>query len=149
MVSLQVTGDLLLDGRLILGSVMIDGDRIVEVRPGSPDGDADRLEAAIVAPGLIDLQVNGGVVAEVGEEQAAIRRLAERLPEVGVTAFLPTIITSPADHYPRVFAAFAAARHSPGARPLGLHVEGPFLSARRAGAHRLDLIEAADDDLFA
>jgi N-acetylglucosamine-6-phosphate deacetylase len=66
-----------------------------------------------------------------------------------VTAFLPTIITSPAAYYPRVFAAFAAARHSPGARALGLHVEGPFLSGRRAGAHRLDLIAAADDDLFA
>ena len=148
MTSLHVAGDLLLDGRLVPGTVTIEGDRIAEVRHGSPEGDADPLEAAIVAPGLIDLQVNGGFGAEVGEVPAAIQLLAERLPEVGVTAFLPTIITSPAAHYPRVFAAFADARQSSGARPLGLHVEGPFLSARRAGAHRLDLIAAADDDLF-
>jgi N-acetylglucosamine-6-phosphate deacetylase len=148
MTPLHVTGDLLLDGRLVPGTVTIDGDRITEVRHGPPDGDAERLTAVIVAPGLIDLQVNGGFGAEVGDDPAAIRRLATRLPEVGVTAFLPTIITSPAPYYPRVFAAFAAARQSPGARALGLHVEGPFLSARRAGAHRLDLIAAADDALF-
>ena len=40
--------------------------------------------------------------------------------------------------------AFAAAKDVPGARPLGLHIEGPFLSPRRAGAPRRDLIDNAD-----
>jgi len=105
-------------------------------------------EAAIVAPGFIDLQVNGGFGVEVGEDPAAIRMLAARLPETGVTAFLPTIITSPPEFYPKAIAAFEAARDAPGARPLGLHVEGPFLSPQRHGAHRRDLIESADPRLL-
>ena len=105
-------------------------------------------EAAFVAPGFIDLQVNGGFGVEVGEDPEAIRTLAARLPETGVTAFLPTVITSPSEFYPKAIAAFEAAKDAPGARPLGLHVEGPFLSPQRHGAHRRDLIESADPRLL-
>ncbi len=101
-------------------------------------------EAAIITPGFIDLQVNGGFGVEVGADPAAIRTLAARLPETGVTAFLPTIVTAPTAFYPQTIAAFAAARNTPGARPLGLHIEGPFLSPKRSGAHRKELIEHAD-----
>jgi N-acetylglucosamine-6-phosphate deacetylase len=148
MASLIVAGDLLLGNELVPGSITITDDRITEVRPGA---DADRspdLESDIVAPGLIDLQVNGGYGVEVGADPAATLTLAQRLPDTGVTAFLPTLITSPADFYPRVFDAIRTAGSSGGAEPLGLHVEGPFLSPRRAGAHKIELIEAADDVLF-
>ncbi len=101
-------------------------------------------DAACIAPGFIDVQVNGGFGVEVGENPEAIRTLAARLPETGVTAFLPTVITSPPAFYPKAVAAFEAARDAPGACPLGLHLEGPFLSPQRHGAHRRDLIESAD-----
>ena len=65
-----------------------------------------------------------------------------------MTAFLPTLITSPADVYQLVFEAVRAAGAPPGAEPLGIHLEGPYLSQRRAGAHKLELIEAANDHLF-
>jgi N-acetylglucosamine-6-phosphate deacetylase len=145
-----VRGDLVIDGGLVRGAVVVEGERIAEVVREPRDGELPEgvIDGAIVAPGLIDLQVNGGFGIEVGEEPAAIRYLAERLPETGVTAFLPTVITAPAAHYQRVFEAFAAAHQSPGARVLGLHLEGPFLSPRRAGAHRPELIEAADGELF-
>ena len=58
------------------------------------------------SPGFIDLQVNGGFGVEVGDDAEAIRVLARRLPETGVTAFLPTIITAPTEFYPRAIAAF-------------------------------------------
>jgi N-acetylglucosamine-6-phosphate deacetylase len=148
MASYSVAGNLLLGNRLVPGAVVIDDGRIAEVRRGHRAGPSPQLEAAIVAPGLIDLQVNGGFGVEVGEDPASIRHLAEHLPATGVTSFLPTVITSPAAHYARVFEAFAAARHAPGARALGLHLEGPFLSPRRAGAHRGELIGAADQELF-
>jgi N-acetylglucosamine-6-phosphate deacetylase len=149
MESYTVAGNLLLDGDLVPGTVVIAGDRIAEVRHGAWQEPAPDLAAAIIAPGLIDLQVNGGFGVEVGDDPAAIRHLAANLPRTGVTAFLPTIITSPPEHYPNVFAAFAAAQDAPGAHPLGLHIEGPFLSPLRQGAHRRDLIEAADESLFA
>ncbi len=148
MTSRLVTGNLLLGGEFVPGALVIAGDRIAEVRRGSVDGTPPDLQAVFVAPGLIDLQVNGGFGVEVGEDPEAIRCLADRLPASGVTSFLPTVITSPKAHYYRVFEAFAAARNVSGARPLGLHLEGPFLAPSRAGAHRIDLIEAADDELF-
>jgi N-acetylglucosamine-6-phosphate deacetylase len=148
MTAWTIAGNLLVGEQLVPGSVTIDGDRIANVQRGADHGSSPRLEAAIVAPGLIDLQVNGGFGVEVGDDPEAIRLLAERLPGTGVTSFLPTIISSAADFYPRVFQAYAAARGAPGARALGLHLEGPFLSPGRSGAHRADVIEAADDTLF-
>ena len=147
---LAVRGRLAIGGRLELGAVVIHRGRIVEVVQDPRDGDLPDtvVDAAIVAPGLIDLQVNGGFGVEVGDDPAAIRHLAARLPETGVAAFLPTVITSPRARYEQVLGVVASALDSPGARPLGLHLEGPFLSPRRAGAHRPEWMAAADDDLF-
>ncbi len=145
-----IVGRLALGGSLTDGAVIVTGDRITEVRRSPRRGDLPErvFEADVVAPGLIDLQVNGAFGVEVGRDPGVIRHLAARLPETGVTAFLPTVISSPADDYPAVFAAFALARDAVGALPLRLHLEGPFLAPERHGAHRKDVIEAADDPLF-
>jgi N-acetylglucosamine-6-phosphate deacetylase len=144
----SVAGNLLIGSEFVPGTVIIVDGRIAEVRRTPSAGSVPELKAAYIAPGLIDLQVNGGYGVEVGEAPGAITYLAERLPTAGVTAFLPTVITSPAAQYARVFDAFDRARNATGARPLGLHLEGPFLSPRRAGAHRVRLIETADEGLF-
>lgn len=145
-----IRGDLVIGDRLERGAAVIQDGRIVEVAKDPRDADLPEtiIEAAIVSPGLIDLQVNGGYGVEIGDDPAAIRHLAARLPSTGVTAFLPTFISARAQQYARAFAAFDAAKDAAGARPLGLHIEGPFLSPLRAGAHRREVIEAADDTLF-
>lgn len=147
MSRLAIRGSLLLGTRLRRGMVLIQDGRIAGIQTGDQSsgtwGLVEMRDAAYIAPGFIDLQVNGGFGVEVGEDPAAIRTLAGRLPETGVTAFLPTVITSPPDFYPKTIAAFQAARNAPGARPLGLHIEGPFLSPARHGAHRRDIIENA------
>ncbi|MGH2534557.1 MAG: N-acetylglucosamine-6-phosphate deacetylase [Thermomicrobiales bacterium] len=139
-------GNILLDGRFHPGAVAFAGNAItaVEVESG---GELLPI-APHIAPGLIDLQVNGAFGVEVGDDPDAIRLLARRLPESGVTAFLPTVVTAPADYYERAFAAFEAARDAAGSRPLGLHLEGPLLSPARKGAHRLELIEVAEPSLL-
>lgn len=123
---------------------------------GSGDGarPAPRLRAAYVAPGFVDLQVNGGFGHEVGADPAALRALAAALPATGVTAFLPTLVSRPEAEYAACFAAIdeeraAAARgERPGAAHiLGLHLEGPLLAPARAGAHARAPIEAATADL--
>jgi N-acetylglucosamine-6-phosphate deacetylase len=106
------------------------------------------IDAAIVSPGLIDLQVNGGNGNEVRDDPRSIERISSWLLPSGVTAWLPTLITSDAALYPRVFDAFARVDRAIGATPLGLHLEGPFLSPARKGAHQLRYIEAATDSLF-
>jgi N-acetylglucosamine-6-phosphate deacetylase len=135
----SVAGRLLVDGNLIRGAVVIDGGRIVEVRFGDAAGvgalPSPRLDAEIVSPGLIDLQVNGGFGLEVGGDAQALRALAARLPSTGVTTFLPTAVSLGAADYRAVGGAFVDARGAPGARMPGLHLEGPLLSPARAGAH--------------
>jgi N-acetylglucosamine-6-phosphate deacetylase len=138
-----VSGRLLQDGRLLPGRIAIEGDRIVAV-----EHDPSVEDAWIVAPGFIDLQVNGGHGIDFGEEPERIAEVAEWLPETGCTAFLPTIISSFADRYRRVFDTLPAIEGARGARVLGLHLEGPFLAPAKKGAHTLEAIEAADDRLF-
>jgi N-acetylglucosamine-6-phosphate deacetylase len=144
--ALTIRGDILRGRGFTRGELHIEAGRIAGIVLASARGVRRSPDDAVayIAPGFVDLQVNGGFGVEVGEDPEAIRTLAARLPETGVTAFLPTIITSPSGFYPKAIAAFETARDAPGARPLGLHVEGPFLSPQRHGAHRRDLIENAD-----
>jgi N-acetylglucosamine-6-phosphate deacetylase len=97
----------------------------------------------VLVPGLVDLQVNGyyGVDLADGDPEGWAL-VARRLPETGTTAFLPTFITAPV---PTLAAAVRSAAKTTeavtaGARVLGVHLEGPFLSPARAGAHRPDWI---------
>ena len=126
------------------GYLSFQGGRITEVGQGPPPGAPDLdLGTGVLVPGLVDLQVNGyyGVdLADCDPEGWAL--VARRLPETGTTAFLPTFITAPVPALATALrsAAKAAEAATAGARVLGVHLEGPFLSPARAGAHRRDWI---------
>jgi N-acetylglucosamine-6-phosphate deacetylase len=77
--------------------------------------------------------------------------VAARLPETGVTAFVATIITSPWDTYAQrlsqVREAMCAVMHdASGARPLGVHLEGPYLHPAKRGAHNQALLRVPNVD---
>jgi N-acetylglucosamine-6-phosphate deacetylase len=95
---------------------------------------------AFLAPGFIDLQVNGGGGVLLNDQPTAdgMRAIARAHRRYGTTACLPTLIS---DTREQVRTAVAAAR-SIGGRDgvLGLHLEGPFISPRRPGVHRLDRV---------
>jgi N-acetylglucosamine-6-phosphate deacetylase len=129
-------------------AVVIDAGRVAARHPiaGGAPLPALRFRAPIVSPGFVDLQVNGGFGLEVGEDADELLALAGRLPETGVTLFLPTLVSRPEADYAAAFAAFeraAGARRATGARMGGLHLEGPLLSPARAGAHDRAATEAA------
>src|SRR5438132_11495431 len=88
-------GRLLVEEGLGPGFVVVEGDRIAGVTSGAPPRVATVYEADSVVPGFIDLQVNGGFGADVAAGREAIQKLARELPKTGVTAFLPTLISSP------------------------------------------------------
>ena len=119
-------------------SVLVEDGTVTWVGMGSaperPDEEVVAAPGEIIAPGFVDLQVNGfgGHDAAAGHE--AIRAISEALPATGVTAFLPTIISSPVD-VGAAFAAAAASAAGTGARVLGAHVEGPFINPAFRGAH--------------
>ena len=104
-----------------------------------------------LVPGFIDLQVNGGFGKDFTPEPESIWEVAAELPRYGVTAFLPTVITSPKETFERakdVFAIGAPAGFS-GAVPLGLHLEGPFLNVAKKGAHNPVYLQPANLEFVA
>jgi len=128
-------------GLLSPGAVEVEDGRIVAVEPTS-----GTVPYRILAPGLVDLQVNGiddiDVATAEGDDWD---RLDELLVAQGVTAWCPTLVTGPPDGYAKPLARIAEAAERPGARPLiiGAHLEGPFLGSRH-GAHPHDLVIPAD-----
>src|SRR5258705_2013927 len=92
----------------------------------------------MISPGFIDLQVNGYAGYDAGAGANAIAAISEALPASGVTAFLPTLISSPVEVCAAFVASVGAAAESRGARVLGAHVEGPFINPSFQGAHLRD-----------
>jgi N-acetylglucosamine-6-phosphate deacetylase len=134
-------------------TIVIEGDLIASIRrdhasSGTYADDVPIEDVDIISPGLIDLQVNGANGAEIGASSEAIDHVSAWLPESGVTAWLPTVVTAPPAFYDGVFESWAHIDTQRGAVPLGYHLEGPFLSPERKGAHQLRFIEAADDRLI-
>ena len=145
-----IRGELAIGSKLVPGAIVVDGERIVEILRTPRDGELPDtvVHVPIVAAGLIDLQVNGGFGVEVGSDPQALRLLARRLPETGVTSYLPTLISSSSASYRAALEAYESARDQSGARALGLHLEGPYLSPARKGAHPGDAIMEASRELF-
>jgi N-acetylglucosamine-6-phosphate deacetylase len=96
------------------------------------------VSGLVVAPGLVDLQCNGAAGIDLTAEPERLWEVAAVLPRRGVTAWLPTIVSSPPEVRARALAAWRAGPPpgaGPVAAPLGLHLEGPFLAPERRGAH--------------
>lgn len=135
-VELTLVGDVLRAGRLVPGSVTVRDGRIATA-PSSGRRRIALPEGWVVSAGLVDLQVNGYAGADVAADPDALAVIARHLAVDGVTAFCPTLVSRDMGDYPAAAAVLAAARPpADGARPVGVHLEGPFLSAARAGAHR-------------
>ncbi len=141
--TLALAGRVLAGRRLARGEVAVADGRIVA---GAPRGARRSLpEGWIVAPGLVDLQVNGYAGAEADAGAEALAAIAAALPAAGVTAFCPTLVSRPEGGYRRAAAALAGCAnwpprawpigHAPAARVLPPHLEGPFLAPGRAGVH--------------
>jgi len=124
-----------------------------EIADGPPSDDAVVVEAGglLAVPGFVDLQCNGALGIDLASEPERLWELAEALPRWGVTAWLPTIVTSPPEVVARALATLAAGPPSGwlGAVPIGLHLEGPFLSPARRGAHAAALLRAPTIDAVA
>ena len=144
-------GDVYTPGRLIRdGAVLIREGRIAAVGPWEEvrhqAADAEEMDARgrIVAPGLIDLQVNGagGRLLTAEPTVETLGAMSAALAPFGCTAFLPTVISTTADGVLEALRAVKQARTEalPGASVLGCHVEGPFINPEQAGVHHQGFI---------
>jgi N-acetylglucosamine-6-phosphate deacetylase len=106
---------------------------------------------SLIAPGFIDVQVNGGGGVLFNDETTpeGLKAIAAAHRKYGTTGILPTLITDDRKVMAKAVAAGHKAMGFPGI--LGLHFEGPFLNEVRKGVHRADLIaemEPGDLDLL-
>jgi N-acetylglucosamine-6-phosphate deacetylase len=138
-VSLTIAAQHIFDGTEMrgAGAVRISQRRIESVTFGKAETCASILlpADAILAPGFIDIQVNGGggVLLNDLPTEAGVRRIVEAHRNKGTTGCLPTLITDCGEVIERLAAVAQACLKIPGV--LGFHLEGPAINRSRKGIH--------------
>ncbi|MDN4072483.1 N-acetylglucosamine-6-phosphate deacetylase [Fictibacillus terranigra] len=146
-------------GELENGYLIINGQQIAEVGKGADafnreDYDVHVLPAKwSVVPGMIDLHIHGAAGADVMDGTVeALKTMAVTLPQEGTTSFLATTMTQGEEEIESALQnvrEYMGENNPPGeAEIIGLHLEGPFISPKRAGAQPLDHIKNPDVELF-
>jgi N-acetylglucosamine-6-phosphate deacetylase len=132
----------LVDGELVPGDVVVAEGRVLEVGVGGASG------AGVAVPGFLDLHINGLVGVDfLSTDLDGYRAAGVALAGHGVVGYLPTFITSPLEDYDPALAVATQATDQlvgVGARVLGVHLEGPYLSPLWPGAHDPEQLRAPD-----
>jgi N-acetylglucosamine-6-phosphate deacetylase len=136
-------------------AVLLEGERIVDLLPPADprvrDAHQHDLHGAMLVPGFIDVQVNGGggVLFNEAPTVETLRRIGAAHRRFGTTGFLPTLISDRVEVMRAALAAVeqALAEGVPGV--LGIHLEGPYLAAARKGVHDPKYFHAPGSDELA
>lgn len=127
----SLRGRLLVEGKLLTGTVGWSGGKIDEL---AIEGEIGGADLPVVAPGLVDLHVHGFGGCDPTEDLAG---MARALARTGTTAFQPTLFPAAPKELGAQCESLWARAGSGGsgqARVLGLHLEGPFVNPEAAGA---------------
>lgn len=132
-------------------AVLVEGGRIVEVS-SQTDFSAEcetslDLQQRILAPGLIDIQVNGGGGLMFNDDPsvAVIRKMGAAHRRFGTTGFLPTLISTDFDVMRQAITAVGQAIEEAVPGVLGIHLEGPYLNPEKRGIHDPDKFLQLDE----
>ncbi|MGI8692990.1 MAG: N-acetylglucosamine-6-phosphate deacetylase [Geodermatophilaceae bacterium] len=137
-------------GAAVVSWQLVPGD--VDVTDGViTDVGLSRAGTGLAVPGFVDLQINGfGGVDFLAADPAGYAAAGEQLLRTGVTAYQPTLITSPLADTQRALAVMRdVIATDVGPRVLGAHLEGPFLSPIRPGTHPVEHMRDPDPALMA
>ncbi len=127
----------------VSAGLLVEGDRIVaQIPSGHPeptDAETIDLEGANLAPGFLDLHYHGGLIfCDAAGYDASLSASSASLAKSGTTAFLATTVASPHEELTisltRLASLIGIRSHWPGAVPIGIHLEGPWISEAAAGA---------------
>ena len=147
MTRFAIAGAEIFDGtkRRAQHAVIVDNARILDVVPEAEvpsDLPVRRLPGGVLAPGFIDAQANGGggVLLNDAPTSDGVRTICDAHAKFGTTALLPTLITDSPAITVKAVASVKQAIAAGALGCLGIHLEGPFLSPERRGAHDANLM---------
>lgn len=122
-------------------------ERLAPLAQCPPTLDVVELADGTLAPGLIDLQVNGGgdLMFNNDPSETTLATMLNAHRASGTTTMMPTLISDTRDIQERAVAAVRAARAAANPGILGIHLEGPYFNVARRGAHRADMIRQVGD----
>lgn len=142
-----VSGARIFDGHTFLEnhSLVFDGEKIVGIVPSSEqaaDSDCLVLDGGVLAPGFIDLQVNGGGGKLFNNDPSveALKAMLHGHRMYGTTTMTPTLISDTSTQHQAGVAAVEQAVKEGIKGVLGVHIEGPFFNIERRGTHKAEYI---------
>lgn len=147
------------DGQQVLDdvAVMVSGGKVEAIvsnkeleSSGKQSGQKIDLQGRLLAPGLIDIQVNGGggVMFNDAPTVETLRTMGTAHRRFGTTGFLPTLISADAGTMQLAIAAVAQAIEEDVPGVLGIHLEGPFLNPVKRGIHDAAKFKRLDQQAF-
>ncbi|MGC8601790.1 MAG: N-acetylglucosamine-6-phosphate deacetylase [Thermoprotei archaeon] len=148
------SGTVVTPTRVFKGSVLVEGGKIASVAEGddvSPPRGAQVIDASgsLVLPGFIDMHVHGGGGADAMDgTYEAVNAMSIAHARGGTTSMVPATVSAPAEDMMRALDAIreAVRRGVDGARVLGAHLEGPYISKEQRGAQDERYIREPSDD---
>lgn len=146
------------DGQIRPGELTIEGSKISSLSTPQPSPPGENSieqgttyvrvpDEYLIAPGYIDLHLNGAFGHDFTSNPRQISAVARNLPRFGITAFLPTLISAPLAQYVTAGQIVQEIKHEAEmAAILGLHIEGPYLNRAKAGSHPIPFLRQPDRD---
>lgn len=153
-------GKIILANEVLEGKVLVFSNKIVDIldeEEFEKQGLAEKVSEIIdahgkyVSPGFIDIHIHGsGGKDTMYGEVSALKTISETIAKNGVTSFLPTTMTMAKERIYKAFDAVRAAMKEDikGAKILGTHMEGPFISAKYKGAQSEEYILKPDFEVI-
>ncbi|MEO8385811.1 MAG: N-acetylglucosamine-6-phosphate deacetylase, partial [Betaproteobacteria bacterium] len=156
MLQALINGRVLLDDGLVTDRVVLIEDGLIVAVVALDDtrckmAAARDLEGALLLPGFIDIQVNGGggVLFNDAPDIDTIRTIAAAHRQFGTTSLLPTLISDELPVVARAIDAIAAAISVKVPGVIGIHIEGPYLNTARKGTHDASKFRTLDNEAVA
>lgn len=142
------TGQGLVEGKVVL----IEGNKIKDILDEAPENiEIIDLEGKIIAPGFIDLQLNGCGGVNFNDEISieTFKLMNETNLKTGTTSYLPTLITTSDANIEKALELVDKSEGLENVGVLGLHIEGPYISIPKKGIHNPKYIRVMSDEIIA